>query len=510
MNRLVKYIVSPLAVFCAAALQASEKPNIIVIYADDMGYGDVQALNPERGKIPTPHMDKLASEGMVFTDAHTTSSVCTPSRYSLLTGRYNWRTTLQDLVLWGYSPPLISEDTLTVGKLLQKNGYKTAMIGKWHLGMHLPALEGTTVIPGGKDSRKPKKTAVDWDGQITDGPTARGFDYLFGISASLDMAPYSYIENDRFLAPVSNDKPSSSAKGFDRTQVLGEFAKRTVKYIEEQNGDKPFFIYMPLTSPHTPILPTAEWKGKSGINAYADFQMQTDAVVGQVVDAVDAAGLAKNTLIIVSSDNGCSKAANFKQLEANGHFASAQYRGSKADLWEGGLRVPFIVRWPSAVEAGSVSDQTVVQTDLLATFAEIVGTALAEDQGGDSVSFLPALKGKPIVSTRQGIVSHSISGHFAYRMGDWKLLLAKGSAGWTLPRERDLAKDKAAPKGQLYNLADDPGEQKNLYTTHPEIVEKLLAQLTADVANGRSTAGPKLENDLPVSDIKLWKGNVAK
>jgi len=492
-------------------LSAEEtKPNIIVINADDMGYGDVQALNPKRGKILTPHMDKLISEGMVFTDAHTTSSVCTPSRYSLLTGRYNWRTKLQDLVIWGYSPPLISSDTLTLGKLLQKSGYKTAMIGKWHLGMHLPTMDGKPVIEGGKDIRRPKKTNIDWESEIKEGPTERGFDYLFGTSASLDMSPYNYIENKKFVTKGNNSKPNSPVKGFVPEEVLDEYADRSAKYISEQSTEKPFFLYVPLTSPHTPILPTKKWKGKSGINLYADFQMQTDAAIGKIIDAVDEAGLTKNTLIIITSDNGCSKAAKFNQLEAAGHFASAQYRGSKADLWEGGLRVPFLVRWPAKIKTGSVSNETICQTDLLATFADIVDFSIPETEGEDSVSFLPAFTGEEIISTRKGIVSHSITGHFAYRMGDWKLLLAKGSGGWTAPREKDMANKKDAPKGQLYNLADDPGEQNNLYTENPKMVAKLLAQLQEDINNGRSTAGPPQSNDIPNDKIKLWKGNVAK
>jgi len=480
---------------------AAEKPNIVVIYADDMGYGDVQILNPERGKIKTPHMDKLATDGMIFTDAHTTSSVCTPSRYSLLTGRYNWRTKLQSIVLWGYSQALISDDTLTVGKVLQSSGYDTAMIGKWHLGMKLPTTDGKPA----PTTRVPKSTKIDWVGTIEDGPTSRGFDYLFGIPASLDMAPYIYIENDKFVGKADNSKPKEPAEGFAAVDVLGEFGKRSAKYIKEHNGEKPFFLYVPLTSPHTPIVPTDEWKGKSGINLYADFQMQTDAVIGQIINAVDEAGLTENTLIIVSSDNGCSKAANLKELENAGHYASAQYRGSKADLWEGGLRVPFIVRWPAIVKAGSISDETICQSDLLATVASIVEYQVPEDQGEDSVSFLPALKGEKIESTRKGIVSHSISGHFAYRMGDWKLLLAKGSGGWTKPDESAMAAKEGAPKGQLYNLAVDPGETNNLYNDNPEMVNKLLKQLEEDVNNGRSTAGPKQPNDIPNDQIKLWK-----
>ena len=481
----------------------STPPNIIFILADDMGYGDVQCLNPERGKIKTPHMDRLAQEGMIFTDAHTTSSVCTPTRYSLMTGRYNWRTELQDLVTWGYSKALISADTLTVGQALQRSGYQTAMIGKWHIGMTLPTTDG--VLPTGRNARK---TTLDWKGKIEEGPADRGFDYFFGIAASLDMAPYIYIENRHFIGEADNTKPNAPAAGFKHVDVLPEFGRRSAEYITNHDGQKPFFLYVPLTSPHTPIVPTPEWRGKSGINLYADFQMQTDHIVGQITQAVDQAGIADNTLIIVSADNGCSKAANFKALEKAGHFASAQYRGSKADLWEGGLRVPFIVRWPQVIKPQSVCDQTICLTDFLATCAEISGYDIPETQAPDSVSFLPALKGKEIVSSRKGIVSHSISGHFAYRMGDWKLLLAKGSGGWTSPREHEIP--DGAPKAQLYNLAEDPGEQNNLYLEKPEIAEKLYAQLILEIENGRSTAGPKLANDIPNDQIKLWKGNVQR
>ena len=370
----------------------------------------------------------------------------------------------------------------------------------------MPTLDGKPA----PTPRKPKRTNIDWDGKIQDGPTDRGFDYLFGISASLDMAPYTYIENDRFVAPVDNASPSKPAEGFEKVNVLGEFAARASRYIGKQDGEKPFFLYVPLTSPHTPILPTKQWKGKSGINKYADFQMQTDEVIGQIINAVDEAGLTENTLIIVSSDNGCSKAANFRQLKEAGHYPSAQYRGSKADLWEGGHRVPFIVRWPARIKPATVSNQTICLTDVLATFAEITGFDLQADQGVDSVSFLPAFTGNEIVSTRKGIVNHSISGHFAYRQGKYKLLLAEGSGGWTAPTEKQMAEVPDAPKGQLYDLEADPGEQNNLYAKNPEVVEKLMTQLKEDIANGRSTAGAKQENDIPLDQIQLWKGNVAR
>lgn len=489
--------------FLATALTASaSQPNIIFIFADDMGYGEVQCLNPERGKIPTPHLDQFASEGMVFTDAHTSSSVCTPSRYSLMTGRYSWRTTRQAGVLNGYSEAMITEDTLTVGELLQDNGYETAMIGKWHLGMTLPVTSGD--LP---TARKPKQTNLDWGGEIKHGPADRGFDYFFGISASLDMAPYIYLENRKFIGAADNNAPQANAPGFVRDQVLPEFAKRSADYIKAHKGDKPFFLYVPLSSPHSPVLPTEEWVGKSGLNRHADFQMQTDHEIGQIIKAVDDAGLTDNTLIIVSADNGTSsQSARITELQKKGHYSSANLRGSKADIWEGGHRVPFIVRWPKVVEAGSTSDATICLTDFLATCADIAGAELADDEGVDSVSFLPALKSEPIASDRQGIVHHSISGQFAIRSGDWKLILAPGSAGWTSPVGK-TALDRGLPEIQLYNLNQDIGETKNLQAEYPEKVGELLALLETYIAEGRSTLGAKQTND---AEIDIWKKHMHK
>ncbi|CAA6691734.1 MULTISPECIES: arylsulfatase [unclassified Lentimonas] len=481
---------------------AVEQPNIVFIFADDMGYGEVQSLNPERGLIPTPHLDELVSEGMVFTDAHTSSSVCTPSRYSLMTGRYNWRTTRQAGVLNGYSEALIDEDRLTVGELLQENGYDTAMIGKWHLGMTLPVTSGA--LP---TQRKPKQTNLDWEGEIQHGPADRGFDYFFGISGSLDMAPYIYLENRRFVGAADNTAPQADAPGFVRDQVLPELAKRSAEYIKGHKGDKPFFLYVPLTSPHSPVLPTKEWLGKSGLNRHADFQMQTDDEIGKIIQAVDDAGLTENTLIIVTADNGTStQSARIPDLESMGHYSSANLRGSKADILEGGHRVPFIVRWPKVVEAGSTSDATICLTDFIATCADIAGADLADDEGVDSVSFLPALKSEPITTERQGIVHHAISGQFAIRSGDWKLILAPGSAGWTYPAGK-TAIDLGLPLIQLYNLKQDIGETKNLQAEYPEKVGELLELLENYVAEGRSTAGPKQMND---AEIDLWKKHMHK
>jgi arylsulfatase A-like enzyme len=485
------YAISLFAAFCAARGLAAEKPNMIFILADDMGYGDVQCLNPERGKIATPNMDQLAAEGMIFTDAHTSSSVCTPSRYGLMTGRYNWRTKLQGGVLNGFSGPLIPTSRTTVASLLKAQGYKTAMFGKWHLGMDLPKGQG-------------KGHPVDWTGTITGGPYDLGFDTYFGITASLDMPPYIYVEDNHFVGVCTVEKEfHPNRKGpaqadFEAVNVVGDLAEKSAAYIRAQQKTEPFFIYIALPSPHTPIVPSAEWQGKSELGKYGDYMMETDAFVGRIMEELNAAGLAENTLLIVSSDNGCSKAANINALQEKGHFPSAQFRGSKADIWDGGHRVPFIVRWPSLVKAGSHSDAIICLTDYIATAAEIAGATLPGDAGEDSVSFLPALKGQPIQTARKGIINHSIKGAFAYREGKWKLILASGSAGWTAP----VKGGAGSPKGQLYDMEADPGETTNLYTSNPEVVDRLLAQVTTYVESGRSTEGPASSND---AQIRLWK-----
>jgi arylsulfatase A-like enzyme len=491
-------------------------PNIVYILADDMGYGDVHVLNPDRCKIATPYMDRLAGEGMIFTDAHTSSSVCTPTRYGIMTGRYNWRSELQNGVLDGYGKPLIPTDRLTVPALLKENGYTTAMIGKWHLGLDIATVDGEPAVAKargvlnkmkGQGPLDPKDiTNIDWEGTIQGGPVDLGFDSWYGLTASLDFPPYVWIR-DRNWQGVGNyvkafNRPGPAPEDFEAVDVLDELGEQAATYISEYKGSKPFFMYIPLTSPHTPIVPAAAWKGKSGLGSYGDFMMQTDDVIGQIVKAVDDAGIADNTIIIVTADNGCSKAAKIGNLEEQGHYPSAQFRGSKADLWDGGHRVPFIVRWPNGIKAGSQSDQTICLTDLMATCADLAGVSLPENAGEDSVSFAPALKGEPIVSTRKGVIHHSISGHFAYRQGKWKLLLAKGSGGWTAPNENAAAKN-GSPVAQLYDLEADPGETTNLYASQPEVAERMLAQLTDYINEGSSVEGKASNND--VTEITLWK-----
>lgn len=477
------FAISGLAMLPAQSAPAGNKPNIVYILADDLGYGDVQCLNPQRGKIRTPNLDGLAAQGMTFTDAHSGSSVCTPTRYGILTGRYAWRTKLQSGVLGGDSPPLIAADRLTAPAFLRHHGYATACIGKWHLGMKLP------------DSRHLTDA-------ILDGPTTRGFDHFFGISASLDMAPFAFIEGDRYTeAPTATKqwiRKGPAAPGFDAVDVLPALTGKAVETIGRHaagaHADRPFFLYLALTAPHTPILATPKWKGKSGLGPYGDFVMQTDAVVGEVLAALEKHGLTEKTLVIFTSDNGCSPAAGTDRLEKEGHFASAQFRGYKADIWDGGHRVPFFVRWPGRVKAGSQSTQVICHTDLMATCADILGAKLPENAGEDSVSIVPALLGTNRTALREAVVHHSISGKFAIRQGRWKLALCAGSGGWS------KGGDGGSP--QLFDLDADIGETMNVQSANPDVVAKLTGLLEGCVVNGRSTPGAKQANDAPIRIAK--------
>ena len=467
----------------ASFAQAQEKPNIVYVICDDLGYGDVQCLNPERGKIPTPGVDRLASEGMIFTNAHSGSSVCTPTRYGIMTGRYSWRSRLQRGVVQGFAPCLITEDQPTVAGYLKGYGYHTAIIGKWHLDfLYLDPATGEKV------KRKGKKPAPVGS-IIPDGPIHRGFDYFHGFHHAGNMK--GVIEND---AVIEHD---------DEINMLPRLTRKAVEYIDQRakTKDQPFFLYVPYGSPHSPVLPTKEWQGKSGLNDYADFVMETDDGFKQMLEALDRNELTDNTLVIFTSDNGCSrKPAQLEKLQELGHYPSAHMRGSKADLWDGGHCIPFVLRWPRKVKADSTTDQLVCLTDLMATCAEILKAPLPENSAQDSVSFLPALSGQPIVSTRAGVIHHSISGHFGYRESKWKLLLAKGSGGWSSPNEKE---SKKAPIAQLYDIEADPGETTNLYGAQPKVAGRLLKQLESDVTRGRSTEGPTAKND--VDNIKLWK-----
>ena len=466
---------------------AASKPNVVFILCDDLGYGDVHCLNPDRCKIDTPQMDKFAAQGMTFTEAHSTSAVCTPSRYGILTGRYNWRSHLQSGVLNGFSPPLIAADRFTVPELFKQQGYRTACIGKWHLGMTFDG-QGKK-----RDLAKP----------IEDGPTTLGFDYYFGISASLDMPPFAFIENDHFTQVPSVTKKwvrtGPAAPDFDATNVLPELTHKAKDFIASSaKAQQPFFLYLPLNSPHTPLVPSKEWQGKSSIGTYGDFVMETDWAIGEVLAQLDQSGVSSNTLVMLASDNGCAPYIGVARLEQLGHFASADRRGYKADIWDGGHRIPLLVRWPGKVKAGSTCDQLVSLVDLMATTADILGAKIPSNAGEDSVSLLPAMLGQATGPLHEAVVFHSINGSFAIRQGRWKLELCPDSGGWSVPKPG--SKEAAGlPPVQLYDMTKDIGERTNEYQEHPDVVAKLTALLEKYVADGRTTPGAPEQNDVTVN-----------
>ena len=467
-----------------------KKPNIIFILADDLGYGDVSALN-ENSKIKTANIDRLVSQGVSFADAHSSSAVCTPTRYGILTGRYNWRSNLKAGVLMGYSKPLIPKERRTMASFLKEEDYQTACIGKWHLGWTWNNIEK------GKDS-------INYAMPIKDGPTTLGFDYFYGISGSLDMDPYVYVENDKPTALPNRITQNSgmkvwrkgpTASDFVHEQTLPNIISRAENYITEKSKSKsPFFLYLPLTAPHTPILPSAEFQGKSGLNAYGDFVLMVDAMLGKVLSAVEKAGISENTIVVFTSDNGCSPSANFGELKAKGHNPSYIFRGHKADLFDGGHRIPCVVRWPARIKTHKV-DQTVCLNDFMATFANVTGYKLKDNEGEDSYNLMPLLLNtNPQPAIREATVHHSIDGAFTIRKGEWKLLFSAGSGGWSSPKSNE-PNYKSLPPVQLYNLKSDPGEAKNLYAEFPAVVAELTALMKKYIQDGRSTPGAPQKND---------------
>lgn len=508
----------PVAVLAAVLVVASfvcettsaadtTRPNIVYILADDLGIGDVHAFNPD-GKIATPAMDRLAAEGMRFTDAHSGSAVCTPTRYGVLTGRYSWRTRLQSGVCWGYSVPLIASGRMTVASLLREQGYNTGCVGKWHLGLKW-GLKDPTKIP--TDNAKEPWDNIDFTKPISSGPNQVGFDHFFGISASLDMHPHVYIENDRVTAVPDRIAPASAGNKFWRkgpigddfkhVEVLDRLTDEAVKYVTAQSDDKPFFLYFPLTAPHKPIIPNEKFLNKSGLNEWGDFVMQVDATISRVMEAVEKKGLAENTLFIVTSDNGATPGADFDVLGNKGHDPSYHFRGHKADIFEGGHRVAFIARWPAVIKAGTTSEQTICHTDLLATAADITGFKLPANAGEDSTSILPLMKQETTDQVREGTVHHSVNGSFAIRSGKWKLCFCPGSGGWSTPRPPKARQDKL-PNVQLYDLSTDIAESGNVREKHPEVVEQMTLLMQRYIEQGRSTQGASQTNDAEISLMK--------
>jgi arylsulfatase A-like enzyme len=477
MLRYGLIVLSLLFVISIQGVARAELPNVVVILADDLGWGDLGCYGAKH--TVTRHLDRLAHEGMRFTDAHSPSAVCTPTRYGLLTGRYAWRTKLKRGTLVGDSPALLEEGRVTLASLLTGQGYTTAVIGKWHLGL-------------GNDPQ------TDFTKPLRPGPLEAGFDFFFGIPASLDMVPYVYVENDRVLAlPTAQSEKSPkpnyfdgvfwregpAAPGFRHRDVLPELTRHAEQFLRAQTAEHPFFLYFALTSPHTPWVPTDEFQGRSNLGEYGDFVTQTDAAVGRVLAALESRKLNRNTLVIFTSDNGAIPLpAKFAET---GHKPNGPWRGQKADCWEAGHRVPYLVRWPGHIPPGSTCATPICHTDLLATMAALDNRPLPDDAGEDSFNILPLFHGDAVESPqREAIVHHSGDGAFAIRQGKWKVIFHLGSGGFSQPKTEQPI--PGGPTGQLYDLETDPGETRNLWLEFPEIVARLTEILARYQTEGRS------------------------
>ncbi|MBF9015527.1 MULTISPECIES: arylsulfatase [unclassified Oceanispirochaeta] len=471
-----------------------KKPNVIYFLCDDLGWGDVSLLNPE-SKIETPNIDKLGSSGLVFTDAHSGSAVCTPSRYSILTGRYCWRTKeLKEDVNGGFSPGLIRDGRKTLASELKKQGYSTACIGKWHIGMDWSVSEGSLPMQYLSDEMEDDvQYRIDYLKDIKNGPLDAGFDYYYGLSASLDMPPYTWLENNRVVdipdIIISGEygercfRTGVGVSDWTHESVLPTIINKSKNYITEcSKTDKPFFLYLPINGPHTPIVPKKEWIGKSGCGLYGDFIMEIDDYLGQISDTVKKAGIEDNTLIIFTSDNG-PELFTHQYKENYSHSSTWKFRGYKRDNWEGGHRVPYIISWPSAVKAGRHTGQYVELVDIAATICDLVKIKISPDFCEDSYSMLPILLEDQGQSLRDFGIHHSSRGYWAVRMGKWKLLLHSGSGG------NETACSEDGDIVQLYDMEKDPFESENIYKEHPELLLSIKQFCTDLIKNGRSTAG---------------------
>jgi len=483
------------------------KPNVIVIYTDDQGYGDVSALNPQ-SKFKTPNLDRLAREGIAFTHGHSSDSVCTPSRYGLLTGRYAWRTKLKKGVFGAENKCLITDDRMTLATLFQNKGYHTAMVGKWHLGMNFP---GT-----------PEKR--DWSMPVKDMPLDKGFDYFYGIPASLNYGLLAWFEGryaaippmlytnkkknprhmDYRIMPPYEKLPGNSvdptrliktnfeiAEDFIDNQCLTRFTDKAIEWIRDKKQDaldgKPFFLYLPFTSPHYPVCPLPKFHGQGLAGAYGEFIIETDHHVGRILSALEKMGLGGNTLVLFTSDNGPENSWKGRINEFN-HDSRGGLKEGKRSVYEGGHRVPFLIRWPNGIQApGRSWDKVVGQVDLLATFAELIGAKLPDSAGEDSQSFASVLFDRNAIHERQPLISHGNDGRYAITKKDWKLIMP--------------SKNK---KAELYHLLHDRSEDQNMASTHPEKMNSLTRQINTIIKQGRTTPGPSQSNDTDYWEDLIW------
>lgn len=471
----------------AFSAQAMEKPNVLILYADDLGYGDLGCYN-KNSKIPTPHLDQLAADGMRFNDGHSSSGICTPSRYALLTGRHHWRKFHG--IVGAFGQPAFDEGRLTMASMLKDKGYATACIGKWHLGWDWKAA-------GGKDK-------IDWTQPIPGGPLARGFDYYFGDTV-INFPPYCWIENDK-VTDIPTEKmdtkkwkkikegnwecrPGPMAPNWDPYENIPTTTKKGVEYIKQQaKTEEPFFLYFAYPSPHAPIIPNDEFDGKSQAGPYGDFVYETDDSIGQLLKALEESGQADNTLVIFSADNGPEHYA-YPREEKYDHWSSFPLRGLKRDIYEGGHRVPFIIKWPGKVPAGVSSDALISQIDMMSTVANIVGYALPKDQAEDSHNQLDLITGKSSTGTRQTHIHNTYDKKYAIRDGDW--LLVDTDSGYAKRFSKDWEKkngydvdEKKGPK--LYNMKKDLSQKNNLIAQHPEKAESLRALMKQVIDQGYS------------------------
>lgn len=475
----------------------NKNPNIVVILADDMGYGDLSCYGSE--KIHTPNMDSIAEEGIRFTDAHSSSAVCTPSRYGLLTGRYCWRTNLQRGVLGGFGKPLLEKNRETIASLLKKKGYDTAMFGKWHLGLNWKKTDGTLLRDSDKDSWNAGDSwnedgmEVDYTQAVEGGPVDNGFDYWFGISGSLDMPPYAFIENKHTVGIPSEEKNPYEAQQRKGLMVPGwrddivdvEVTKKAVSYLKEReqnDPDNPFFLYIAPAAPHRPCVPPEFLKNSSDAGKRGDMVKLVDWLVGQVSQVLDDIDEKENTLFIVTSDNG-GRLTNFDGKDYR-HKTNGDLRGEKADIWEGGHREPLVMRWPGFIEPGRESEALVSLTDIFATVAKTVDASIPENAGEDSISFLHILKNEVEENERKDLIHHSYDGMFSLRRGDWKYIEGTGSGGFSEPSRYEPLPHQA--KGQLYNIADDSRETLNLWLKKPEKVKQMSSLLNSYMKKGSS------------------------
>ncbi|MCP4311461.1 MAG: arylsulfatase [Bacteroidetes bacterium] len=464
-------------------------PNIVIIYADDMGYGDLNCQNPD-SKIPTPNLDQLAAEGMRFTDAHSSSGICSPSRFALLTGMYHWRR--QHGIVQAFGKPFFKDSDITLPQLLKERGYTTACIGKWHLGWNWK-FKGKPTGPYPARKKKPwyyTVNDIDWNGPVAGGPSDRGFDYYFG-DGTINFPPYTWVENDQLLEIPTRDidlknigfetkegawefRRGPSVEGWNPYKALPTLSSKTVEWIGRQKQENPFFLYFALPSPHAPIIPNDEFIGKSNAGGYGDFMFQTDWVIGQVLNALKEKGLEENTIVIFTSDNGPEKYA-FARAEKYEHFSMGDFRGLKRDVWEGGHHVPFIIKWPGQVKPASVSNELISQIDVMATLTSITGIELPQGAAPDSYSFLPILNGKSSSPIRTELIHNTNENKWGLRKGDWLYINDKSGEHSKMPEtfKKLRGYEDFETEGLLFNIKEDPEQIHNLYEKYPEKVKEM-------------------------------------